>query len=208
MKKFFERNILDELYESKESEFADNILEKMQERNEKIKSLVIEEKLKKKIEKSITNERIQSEVLKILNEYELERGKEDSFWNKMYYKLGAYDSIKLKEILKNEVEEKTTVFNETLDDFYDNLISSRIELLKENTKYKEIKDKIEKIKKDNPNVRTFIEVRKIVELSDMELKAILDILSLQQSLDTFETIETFKLGIREMILFLRQMKLL
>lgn len=85
---------------------------------------------------------------------------------------------------------------------------NRKEILNNNTEYREIASQIEKIKVDNPNVRTFLEDGEAVELTDVELNAVLDILKLQGCIDNIELKSSFKLGAKEIIQFFRQVNLL
>lgn len=209
MKKFFERNILDELYEAKSNEFGDNILKEMKKQNKDFESLKIEEKLTKKIKENVNDESKQNEILSLLNEFENKEGSEADFWNKMYYKLGAYDCTGMKNIIeeKQYMEDKTIFFDKYSDDFCDYLNTNRIKILKRNKEYKNLVNKIEKIKEENPNVRTFFEDKEAVELTDTELNAVLDILEIEGDMETIEATEIFKLGAKEMLLFLKQMNL-
>ena len=101
MNKFLKRTILDELYEAKSDEFAQNLQEEM---NEKTKSFLVEEQLTNKIVEVIKDENLQKEMLKKLNEFEMEVAKEQDFWNKMFYKLGVYNCTEMKEILLNRID--------------------------------------------------------------------------------------------------------
>ncbi len=112
MKKFFKRNILDELYELKGDEFEDNILKEMSKQKKELGSLSIEEKLTEKIKEIVTDEQKQKEILDLLNKYELSIGDDGDFWNKMYYKLGAYDCIRMSEIVKTEVKKENAEIEE------------------------------------------------------------------------------------------------
>ena len=215
MKNFFKRNILDEMYELKGDEFADNILKEMSKQKKELGSLAIEEKLTEKIKEIVTDEEKQKEILDLLNKYELSTGDDDDFWNKMYYKLGAYDCARMSEVVKTEVKEekkeietKTVFFDEYSDDFYDYLNTNRVRMLKENAEYKELEVKREKVKADNPNIRAIFEDKEAVQLTEDEVKAVLDMLEIEGDINTIETIENFKLGAREMLLFLKQMRLL
>ena len=212
MEKFLKRNILDELYELKGDEFADKILNEMAKQDKELGSLEIEEKLTEKIKKAIPERRLQREVLELLNQYELESGNDDDFWNKMYYKLGVYDCVAMKEVMQmanenDNMKVKNIFLDEFTDDFMDYLESNRTTLRKKE-EYREIELKISKIKDNYPNVRTLLEDKEIVDLSSEEIEAVLEILSLQEELNTIEYKETFKLGARNMIIFLKQMKLL
>lgn len=207
MNKFLERSILDELYEAKCDDFANSIQNQIPEE----KSFLREEQLKNKIMQYIKNNKKQKEVLKKLNEYELEVGTEQDFWNKMFYKLGAYNCTEMKEILLDKIESKNnqeTFFDKYTDDFLDYLEVNRTKIVRENTEYKELEDEISKIKEENPNVRTFLEDREAVPLTDVEQNAVLDILEIQGKMDNIEMKETFKLGSREMFIFIKQMRLL
>ena len=205
MNKFLERSILDELYESKSDDFANDIQKEIPEEE----SFLKEEQLKDKIKKFIKKKKQQEEVFKKLNEYELEVGKEQDFWNKMFYKLGVYNCTEMKGILLDKVDKnQKTFFDEYTDDFLDYLETNRMKIVRQNVDYKELEDKISKIKAENPNVRTFLEEKEAVPLTDVEQNAVLDILEIQGKMDTIEMKEVFKLGGREMFIFIKQMKLL
>ena len=141
MKKFLERSILDELYESKNDEFAQKIQEEMKEET---KSFLAEEQLTNKIKEVIKDEQLQNEMLKKLNEYEMEVAKEHDFWNKMFYKLGVYNCTEMKEILLNKIDSKDntkTFFDEYTDDFLDYLETNRMKIVRENAEYKQLEEK-------------------------------------------------------------------
>lgn len=208
MNKFFERSILDELYEAKSDEFAQDIQNEMQEET---KSFLVEEQLTNKIKEVIKDEGQQKEMLKKLNEYEMEVAKEHDFWNKMFYKLGVYNCAEMKEILLNKIyskENAKSFFDEYTDDFLDYLETNRMKIVRKNAEYKQLEEKVSKIKAENPNVRTFLEEREAVPLTDVEQNAVLDILEIQGKMDNIEMKEVFKLGGREMFVFIKQMKLL
>lgn len=207
MNKFLERSILDELYESKSDDFANDIQKEIPEEE----SFLKEEQLKDKIKKFIKKKKQQEEVFKKLNEYELEVGKEQDFWNKMFYKLGVYNCTEMKDILINKIDSKDntkTFFDEYTDDFLDYLETNRMKIVRQNAEYKQLEEKISKIKAENPNVRTFLEEKEAVPLTDVEQNAVLDILEIQGKMDNIEMKEVFKLGGREMFVFIKQMKLL
>ena len=205
MNKFLERSILDELYESKSDDFANDIQKEIPEEE----SFLKEEQLKDKIKKFIKKKKQQEEVFKKLNEYELEVGKEQDFWNKMFYKLGVYNCTEMKGILLDKVDKnQKTFFDEYTDDFLDYLETNRMKIVRENAEYKQLADEISKIKAENPNVRIFLEEREAVSLTDVEQNAVLDILEIQGKMDNIEMKEVFKLGGREMFVFIKQMKLL
>ena len=214
MNKYLKRNNLDELYEEKSESFENSILKEMQKENKCEKSLLLEEELTNKIKTKVEDEELQKELLSKLNEFELELSNEADLWNKMYYKLGIYDCTELKNIIQNDIEKSSnqnknvTFFDEYTDNFLDYMEINRKEILNNNTEYREIASQIEKIKVDNPNVRTFLEDGEAVELTDVELNAVLDILKLQGCIDNIELKSSFKLGAKEIIQFFRQVNLL
>lgn len=212
VEKYLKWSILDELYNEKGEKFADSILKKMKEQNKELKTVNVDEELTNKIKEYVTDNEKQKELLRLVNKYEISTNADDDFWNKMYYKLGIYDGIELKNMIKTEIkdnnEDNTIFFDEYSDDFWDYMNTNRMKMLKGNKDYKEYMEKREKIKLENPNVRTFLEDREAVELTDVELNSILDIFEIEGDMETIETTETFKLGAREMFIFLKQMGLL
>lgn len=212
VEKYLKWSILDELYNEKGEKFADSILKKMKEQNKELKTVNVDEELTNKIKEYVTDNEKQKELLRLVNKYEISTNADDDFWNKMYYKLGIYDGIELKNMIKTEIkdnnEDNTIFFDEYSDDFQDYMNTNRMKMLKGNKDYKEYMEKREKIKLENPNVRTFLEDREAVELTDVELNSILDIFEIEGDMETIETTETFKLGAREMFIFLKQMGLL
>ena len=210
VEKYLNWSILDELYNEKGEKFADSILKKMKEQNKELKTVNVDEELTNKIKEYVTDNEKQKELLRLVNKYEISTNADDDFWNKMYYKLGIYDGIELKNTIKSEIKDNdnTIFFDEYSDDFWDYMNTNRMKGLKENKDYKEYMAKREKIKSENPNVRTFLEDREAVELTDVELNSILDIFEIEGDMETIETTETFKLGAREMFIFLKQMGLL
>lgn len=213
MEKYFKSNILDVIYEAKENKFADNIIKAMEERGEEFKSISIEEQLSNKIKELIKDEKQQKEVLDTLNEYELQIGNENYFWNKMFYKLGVYDCSDMKQIVMNKVDEvlkiknKNDFFENYSEDIEDYLISNITYRLKHNAEYKKKAQKIEQIKVENPNVRIFLEDKEAVNLTDVEMNAILDIFELEAEMNSLETKECFKIGARDMLVFLKKINL-
>lgn len=63
--------------------------------------------------------------------------------------------------------------------------------------YKEIMKEIEKIKDKYLKIRKFLEDEKIIKSTDEELKAVLEVISLNNDIENLEIVETFKLGLKE-----------
>ena len=56
---------------------------------------------------------------------------------------------------------------------------------------------IEEIKNDFPKIRDYLEEGEIKRLNKKELKALLDIIGFNNDIDAIETVETFKLCLKE-----------
>lgn len=150
MNKFFEKSILDELYEAKCEDFADSIQEEMKE------------------------------------------------------ELNSLDKVENGK----KTDEVITFIDSYASDFLNYLEKNKRTSLIENNEYKEILNQIEKIKLDNPNVRAFLEDNGIVSLSTKEQKEVFNVFELNDELQIIELKFAFKLGIKEIIIFLKQMHMI
>ncbi|MFG6318374.1 MAG: hypothetical protein K1W33_00695 [Clostridia bacterium] len=74
--------------------------------------------------------------------------------------------------------------------------------------YSELEQKINEIEHNYPNVRQYLEDEKICSMTDDEKKAVLRIIELYRNEKTIELKEAFKLGGREMYIFLEEMDML
>lgn len=211
MNKFFSKSILDELYEANSENFVDSIGKEMQEKQ---KSFLLEEELTTMLKKISIDEKVQNTLLKKLNEYEMEVAREEDYWYRMFYKLGFYNSTELKRILNdkfkdiNNIEEIVTFIDNSTCEFIDGLERHKGETLKSNAQYKKIIKEIEKVKKENPNIRLFLEDNEVVPLTYTEQNELLNVIELEDDLQIIELKESFKLGIKETIKFLIQMNML
>lgn len=207
MNKFFERSILDELYEAKSDEFASKIQEKTQE---EFKSFLVEEQLITLIEDTIKDEKQQKAIINKLNEYEMEVAKEDEFWNKMFYKLGVYNCTEMKEILLNKVEKSKENAKTFFDEYTDNFMEyfEEHKTIKNREDYKEISNKILELENKYPNTQLYLEDDEIVDLNEEERRAVLEIIDLQDDITVLEIKESFKLGFKEAYIYFKQMGML
>lgn len=119
----------------------------------------------------------------------------------------------MEEYLKSfiasiDCEKESNIIDGCEDDVREYLETKKREILKDNEEYKELNRKIEQIKTDYPNVRSFIEDNEVIKLSDEELQAVLDIADIQVDLNMLEMRAIFKQGAKETVIFLKQMKLL
>lgn len=113
-----------------------------------------------------------------------------------------------KFIASIDCEKESNIIDECEDDVREYLETKKREILKDNSEYKELNRRIDKIKTDYPNVRSFIEDNEVIKLSDEELQAVLDIADIQVDLNILEMRAIFKQGAKETVVFLKQMKLL
>lgn len=216
MKEFLKYSILDELYESKEEDFFKMISRELREQNKKFGNAEAGEKIRDKVMKFIPEKEKQKELLKDMDDYESEIVKTGDFWKRMYYKLGVFDSIDIKEVTeyKNNSINEDSIIDE--DIFLDNYEDEFIEYLerkldtrlKEINDYIEIREKISEIKKEHLNLRLLLEDEEKVKLSEEDIEKLVEILELKEKLRNVEEKEIFKLGAREMLVFLKQMKLM
>lgn len=216
MKEFLKYSILDELYESKEEDFFKMISKELRDQNKKFGDAEAGEKIRNKVMKFIPEKEKQKELLKDMDDYESEIVKTGDFWKRMYYKLGVFDSIDIKEVTeyKNNSINEDSIIDE--DIFLDNYEDEFIEYLerkldtrlKEINDYIEIREKISEIKKEHLNLRLLLEDEEKVKLSEEDIEKLVEILELKEKLRNVEEKEIFKLGAREMLVFLKQMKLM
>lgn len=74
--------------------------------------------------------------------------------------------------------------------------------------YKTLYDKKQTIFNEFPNVRTFLQDRMIIELTDDEKDAILRLLEIDEEIEKIEMKEFFKLGFKEAYIFFEEQDML
>ena len=216
MKEFLKYSILDELYESKEEEFFKMISKELRDQNKKFGDAEAREKIRNKFMEFIPEEEKQKKLLKDMDDYESEIVKTGDFWKRMYYKLGVFDSIDIKEVMeyKNNSFNEDSIIDEDIfldnyeDEFIEYLARKLAVRLKKVDNYVEIEEKISEIKKEDLNLRLLLEDEEKVKLSEEDIEKLIEILELKEKLRNIEDKEIFKLGAREMLVFLKQMKLI
>ena len=216
MKEFLKYSILDELYESKEEEFFKMISKELRDQNKKFGAAEAGEKIRNKFMEFIPEGEKQKELLKDMDDYESEIVKTGDFWKRMYYKLGVFDSIDIKEVMeyKNNSFSEDSIIDEDIfldnyeDEFIEYLARKLAVRLKKVDNYVEIEEKISEIKKEDLNLRLLLEDEEKVKLSEEDIEKLIEILELKEKLRNIEDKEIFKLGAREMLVFLKQMKLI
>ena len=114
-------------------------------------------------------------------------------WNRQYYKLGLKDGMLLRNELYERKNKNGTYKYDYNEDFEDNIEIFKARLRLENKKYRDILEKIKKIKEDNPNIDELISDKKDVPLNKEQKEKIADLVSLITDKDMIELSEALKL---------------
>lgn len=208
MEETFENKMLDNLYEIREGEVEKQYIAKYGKPEEVKKSENAEKELVDFMKKFIKEKKDVQKLFKKLNNFELCAMSEMYFWYKPYYKTGFIDGVYLKKELKHNKNifldnklnidiEEDSFFYKCVDSVMQFIEYNRFNIWTEREDYKEIMDKIEKIKDKYPKIRTFLEDEKIIKLTDEELKGLLEVINLNNDIQSLEIVETFKLGLKE-----------
>lgn len=201
--KEFENKILDDLYELRGEEVEQQYISKYGDPEEKKKLNKVEEEFVDLIKEVVKDSKDIQSLLDKLDEFEICTMAEMWFWYKEYYKVGFIDGITLREQIR---EEKNTFLNSKINNRSDTFFYKNIHTIEElvgqhiweNRKdYKELMEKMNKIKEKYPNIAVFLEDNEIVQLSIEELKALYEYLILADKTKDIELVETFILGLKD-----------
>lgn len=102
-------------------------------------------------------------------------------------------------------------FNKYSDDFLGFIQDYTKNKLENREDYKSVKEKLKKIKDDNPKLRLLddtIEDNAILELNYLEKNNLIKMMMLDDELQEIEKKEIFKLGFKEALIFFNEMGLL
>ena len=99
-------------------------------------------------------------------------------------------------------------FNIYNEDFNDYIEKIKNEKLAHREDYAKIDNKIEQIQNKYPNLLKYLEDDEIIEFSDNEKKALLEIIELQYSEQQLLQKEIFKLGFKEALVYFKEMGML
>lgn len=205
MEDFFNKPILDQLYDSMTEDFEQSVYEK-DNRVRKIEGSVQDkgEKLIKFLEKVISNSKDMDKARDLFREYELEYSKEIDFWSNAYFKLGISDRVKLRNELfvKEEIKEDTDTFlNSDLDEFSDWIEKQKSEYTFGTKEYKELQKRYNEISEKYPNAIEVFEDLTPIELTKDEMKALVELRDIDIAMGHMEKYLCFKLGMKEVINF-------
>lgn len=198
----FENQVLNDIYETR-GDGLQCLYIRMYGKTEEMTEV---EKSKKELEnlmyELVKDKKKQKELWLKLDRFEGAMSGESSFWNKQYYKLGFLDRIYLK---KEIADNKRKFVDDNIENLEDTLIYKSMCFIKEMLganlwkikKYKEIVNKMSKIKEEYPNIKEFIERNEMVNFTKKEVKALSEYLKLADDMQDIEFIETFKLGLKD-----------
>lgn len=201
MEDLLESKILDNLYEIIEGEVENQYIKRYGNPKENKKTEKSEKQLVKFMEKFIKDETNMKILYEKLNKFELCAMGEMCFWYKPYYKKGFIDGISLKKQIKEEKSinnsREESIIYQNINEISDFFEEQKYKNLKQNNDYMKIVKEIAEIKEKFPKIRDLFENNQITEFSKEEVKAILDIIKLQDDRAMYETDEMFKIGLRE-----------
>lgn len=107
-----------------------------------------------------------------------------------------------------EREVLNSFMNDNENSFMDQFEVYNMYNLEKRSDYKEFQDAIDDLELKYPKVQHYLEDEKITDMSDEEKLAVLKIFELSISLKNIEIKEAFKLGGKEMLIYLKEMDLL
>lgn len=134
----------------------------------------------------------------------IERGKIVHFiliYSLLYTFYKEVYNMELKPILDSFMNDKFNSFMDQLEILIEKNLSNRED-------YYNIEKSINEIEAKYPKARQYLEDNKIADMSDNEKEAVLNIIELYRDIKTIELKETFKLGGKEMYIFLKEMNML
>lgn len=204
MEDLLKESILENLFESNKEEFEWYIMKMDKECSENQElTAKLEEQIRNAIKELISNEEKKKEILNKFKEFDTNMSLATQYWGRNYYKLGFFNGINFKRELKlyeqnsNKENNNDNFFYKYTDDLMDYIEENRINSLMQRQDYAEKNKNIEEIKNDFPKIRDYLEEGEIKRLNKKELKALLDIIGFNNDIDAIETVETFKLGLKE-----------
>lgn len=204
MEDLLKESVLENLFESNKEEFEWYIMKMDKECSENQElTAKLEEQIRNAIKELISNEEKKKEILNKFKEFDTNMSLATQYWGRNYYKLGFFNGINFKRELKlyeqnsNKENNNDNFFYKYTDDLMDYIEENRIKSLMQRQNYAEKNKNIEEIKNDFPKIRDYLEEGEIKRLNKKELKALLDIIGFNNDIDAIETVETFKLGLKE-----------
>lgn len=209
MNDLLKKSLLEELFKVEKEKFEGEVVKLSEEYKEICKNNTkLLNDIFEFIENNLKDEYAKEKIKIKIEEYELYSGNEIDFWSKQYYILGVTNGMNLKkevgEINKklfynksnNDINENSFIYHymESIMNFIE---CNRFNDWKDRKDYKDLLNKIIKIKEKYPKVRNLIEEGITEEITKEELNAIYDYILLTEKIENIEKVEIFKLGIKE-----------
>lgn len=205
MEEFFNKTLLDQLYDSISEEFEQSVYEKdnkVREIEENVQDKG--EKLTKFLEKVISNKEDFDTAFDLFREYELYYSKEIDFWSKVYFKLGmTYRKKILKDLFEINEKEKdaNTFLNYELNELSEYIENQKAKYTFGTKRYKELQKKYNEVCEKYPNSVLVFEDLKPIKLTEDEIKALVELREVDIEMGYMEKNLCFKLGIKEVFNF-------
>lgn len=205
MEEFFNKSILNQLYESTYQDFEESVYAT----TPKIKSIEaevgkLEENIVAFLKKVIPNEKDFDKARDMFNEYELKYLSETDFWTKEYFKLGLTYRKHLTDLLfKNDEnkEDNSTFLNYGLDDFSEWIEEQKDRYTFGTKEYKELQKRYNEVSEKYPNAIRVFEDLDSIELTKDEIKALVELRNIDIAMGNMEKYLCFKLGMKEVVYF-------
>ncbi len=197
--KLIENPILDEIWEYQRGEFEDYSLKKDKNKRQFNENSQFAEEIKEFTEKYIPEEK-QEEYNEKWKQYTKKEMDELDYWTKKFFKLGIINGIRLKKEIKEESSKQNGFFNYEYSCFDEYLETKRIDKLRENNEYNQLRKKENELKNKYPKLTRFIEEKEPIDnLTEEEQDAILDFIENKSKMFNIEKKEIYLMGMREMI---------
>lgn len=209
-----EDGVLDELYDERSEKFEEYINNKFSEDIEKIGTAEEIKNLQEFVNELFKNDEvIIKKINTLIRKIETALFSEVDFWCRKYYKLGFCDANILKREVKdyanmnNDIDRKS-FFDDYSDDFFEYVEDYKRNCLMKKPEYKKLIKKIRMLKEKNSKVTELVEDGKVETLSVKELKVMQKLLKLNRDIDIIEQKELFRLGMKEILVYLEDMDMI
>ena len=197
--KLIENPILDEIWENQRGEFEDYSLKKDKKKRQFNKNSQFAEEIKEFTEKYIPEEK-KEEYNEKWKQYTKKEMDELDYWTKKFFKLGIINGIKLKKEVKEENSKQNGFFDYEYSCFDEYIETKRIDKLRENNEYNQLRKKENELKNKYPKLISFIEEKEpINNITEEEQKILLEVIENKEKMFNMEKKEIYLMGMKEMI---------
>ena len=118
---------------------------------------------------------------------------------KKFFKLGIVTGVKLKNDLKESIDNEEGFYEYEYICFTDYLETTKINNLMNRESYNELRKKQHEIKSKHPKAMQLLEDRSTVDqITKLDQKAMLELMEIQDQIHILEEKEIYKMGMKEM----------